>query len=103
MSFRDIIRMLQAGAHTADAAEWRRKAARAAWGKEIAGALYAAQTMADAAWDRLMQALPEDATEEEVEAVQPPPEQAAVDAIHAQIDDMMERDKWPRHLYWGGI
>lgn len=28
-------------------------------------------------------------------------EQAKVDAIRAPIDDVIERDLWPRHLYFG--
>ena len=103
MRFAATIRMLKSGMRTEDADEWRRKKARAEWGREIARARHAAQMRADAAWMHLMAALPEDATEEEVEAVPPPPEQAELDAIEAQIDDMMKRDKWPRHLYWGGI
>ena len=42
--------------------------------------------------------LDEEAFEALVEA-----EQARVDAIRAQIDDLIERDKWPPHLYFNGI
>jgi hypothetical protein len=30
-------------------------------------------------------------------------EEAKVHAIRAQIDAVIERDLWPRELYWGGI
>ena len=30
-------------------------------------------------------------------------EQAKVDAIRAQLEEVVESGRWPRHLYWGGI
>jgi hypothetical protein len=50
-----------------------------------------------------MKALPEDASDDEVDAVNPPPEQAEVDTLHALIDEVVQHDRWPRELYWGGI
>ncbi|HWC56535.1 MAG TPA: hypothetical protein VG434_06160 [Sphingomicrobium sp.] len=103
MSFELTIRMLKSGAQRVDPEEWLRKDARAAWTKKTVARLREAQERCDAAWDRLMKALPEDATDEQVDAVQPPPEQAEVDALHALIDDVVQHDRWPKHLYWSCV
>ena len=103
MSFEQTIRRLKVGAAPVDADEWMRKDTRAAWTKKTVARLREAQERCDAAWDRLMKALPEDATDDQADAVQPPPEQAEVDALHALIDDVVQHDRWPRELYWGGI
>ena len=98
MTAESTIRMLASGVRTEDAAEWRRKAARCAWVKETMSALRQAQRQMDerctAAVDRL--------TEEEFERLFDE-EQAKVDAIRAPIDAVIERDEWPRHLYFGNI
>lgn len=103
MSFELTIRMLKSGAKPVDPEEWLRKDARAAWTRKTVARLREAQERCDAAWDRLMKALPEDATDEQVDAVQPPPEQAEVDALHALIDDVVQHDRWPKHLYWSCV
>jgi hypothetical protein len=103
MSFELTIRMLKSGARPVDPEEWLRKDARAAWTKKTVSALRDAQERCDEAWFRLIRSLPEDATDEQVEAVRPPPEQAEVDTLHALIDDVVKYDRWPRELYWGGI
>ena len=103
MSFEQTIRMLKSGARPVDAEDWMRKDARAAWTKKTVAALRDAQERCDEAWMRLMKALPDDASDEEVDAVRPPPEQAEVDALHALIDDVVQHDKWPKHLYWSCV
>ena len=77
-----------------------RRAARAAWAREIVAAWKAAQEAADEAWMRLVEGLPEDIDDEEADALPPPPEQAALNAIQAQIDAVRHHDRWPRELYW---
>ena len=99
------IRMLRAGYQARDSAQWRRHAARLAWVQERLAALSDAQDRLTAAWDRIFGELPDDLDDEELEAMHlpDPPEQAEVDALHAQIDAAMKHDKWPRALYFGGI
>ena len=82
-----------------------RVAARIAWVHETIAALKEAQQRVCDAWDRILDALPEDLDEEELEAmdIPDPPEQAELDALHALIDDVRERDLWPKHLYWGDV
>ena len=79
-----------------------RIAARVAWVKERIAALKAAQQRVFDAWDQILDALPEDIDDEELEAmdIPDPPEQAELDAILAQINDVRERDLWPKDLYW---
>jgi hypothetical protein len=77
-----------------------RIAARIAWVKEIMAKLRAAQQRADEAWLRAVGALPEDHSDEELEAIPEPPEQAELDAIRAQVDAVVEQDRWPKELYW---
>jgi hypothetical protein len=80
-----------------------RIAARAAWVNEVVPALFAAQDRVHQAWIRMFDALPDDLTDEQAEALPEPPEQAELDALQAQIDAVLERDQWPPHLYWGDI
>ena len=84
------------------AEEWRRVKARCAWVKETVAALREAHRRVDEAWDRMLDALPDDISDEELEALHlpDPPEQAQVDAIRAQLDAVIERDEWPKHLHW---
>lgn len=85
-----------------------RVAARVAWVTERMAALRAAQARVDAAWARIIDALPDDPDEEEEEEeegeepeeIPPPPEQAELDAILAELEAVRDHDKWPRHLYW---
>jgi hypothetical protein len=103
MSFELTIRMLKSGAQPVDPEEWLRKDARAKWTKRTVAALREAQERCDDAWARLMRELPEDATDDEIGAVQPPPEQAEVDTLHALIDDVVKYDRWPKDLYWSCV
>jgi hypothetical protein len=92
------------------------KAARCAWARETVAALRAADRKVDAAWERIFDALPDELSDERsaqscrghdehwsLEAIPEPPEQAEVDAIHAQIRAAIDEDRWPRELYFGGI
>ena len=94
----DTIRMLQLGCQAADAAEWRRKQARVAWVRRTVAALREAQRECDAAWEALVRDVPEERIDD-VEIL-PPPEQAKVDALLGQIKAVIDRDEWPRELYW---
>lgn len=77
-----------------------RQAARVAWVKEVMAALRAAQDRVTEAWDRILDALPDDLSEEELEKLPEPPEQAELDAILAQIEAVRDHDRWPKELYW---
>jgi hypothetical protein len=80
-----------------------RVAARVAWVKERIAALKAAQQRADEAWERIVDALPDDVDDDELEASPPPPEQAELDAILAEIEAVRDHDRWPRKLHWGDV
>jgi hypothetical protein len=73
------------------------------WAVRIVASPREAQERATDAWDRIFDALPDDLSDEEIEALPDPPEQIEVDAIQALIDDVIERDSWPRERYWGGF
>ena len=106
MTPQETIRTLLAAAErTADEQERAaaRTAARVAWVHETIAALIAAQRKADEAWDRIFSALPEDLDNEEAEAVPPPPEQAVVDAIWAEIEAVRDQDRWPRELHFKNV
>jgi hypothetical protein len=105
MSFENTIRMLLTGARAGDASEWRRIAARVAWAEEISEKWLAMHRRVDAAWDRIFDALPDDIDDDELEAmhIPEPPEQAELDALHAEIWAVIDHDRWPKHLYFGGV
>lgn len=103
MSARDTVRMLALGAVATDAADWRRQQARVAWVRRTVTALRAAQRRVDQAWSRILAALPDDLSEEELVAIPHPPEQAHLDALYAQLRTVIDEDHWPRELYFGGL
>ena len=72
--------------------------ARAAWARATCAALRQAQRNMDASCDAAIRGLSGEAFERLCAA-----EQAKVDAIRAQIDDVIERDVWPRELYFGCV
>jgi predicted ATPase with chaperone activity len=78
--------------------EWKRIKTRCAWVKEKIAALREAQRARDERCGEAAERL----SEEEFERLCDE-EQAKVDAIRAQLDDVIERDEWPRELYWGNI
>jgi hypothetical protein len=73
---------------------------RKAWAKQRVADFFAAQKRVQEAWKRIFDALPDDLDEEELEAIPEPPEQAEADAIYAEIQGVLDHDRWPRHLYW---
>jgi len=82
-----------------DARARRRQLARMAWSLARIDELKRAQKAADAAWMKLVAAY-DDWDEEEIPELDPPPEQAAVDAIFEEIHAVAEEDRWPAHLHW---
>jgi hypothetical protein len=94
MSLKKIVQKLLAEA----AAPAERKEQRIAWVHETTAALRDAQKEMD---DLCMEAL-DLLDEEEFEALAEM-EQEKIDAIMARINAVIEEDKWPRELYWGGI
>jgi hypothetical protein len=62
-----------------------------------------AQRRAEAAWDALMAEVPDDLSDEELDALPEPPEQAEEDALWQQLDDVVQKDLWPKEMYFGGI
>ena len=101
MSARQTIRSLLADCGR----EAERREARAAWAKETAAAWREAHRRVDDAWARVFAELPDDISEEELEAMDlpDPPEQAELDTLHAQLRAVIDKDQWPRELYWGGV
>ena len=79
-----------------DAVQWRRIAARLAWTRATLARWRAAQEQRDARCSEVCERLDAAAFTRLCDA-----EQAKVDAIRAQLDAVIERDEWPRELYWG--
>ena len=92
------IQMLLVGGQPIGPAQWRRQRARSAWLLEMEEKWTRALRTMD---DRLT-AIVDRVSEEEFERLCDE-EQAKVDAIRAQLEDVAYNQKWPRHLYWGGI
>ena len=108
MNSEDIIRnLLNLAAPDLQDEEARkgRVAARAAWGLATVRAMFAMQDRVTKHRDRIFGELPDDLTDEEIEDLNlpDPPEEAELAALHALIEDMRDRDRWPKELYWGGI
>lgn len=83
-------------------AEIERSAARLAWLRRLCDAHWAAHQALEAAWERLLEPY-DDLDDDELPDIPDPPEQAEVDRLWRQLDDVRRRDLWPRQLYWGGI
>jgi hypothetical protein len=98
MSAEDSIQALLAGLATADPEEWRRKSARIAWSL----ATTAAWSRAMRAMDVRCQAAVDHLSDEEFQQLFAA-EQAKVDAIRAPLVAVEEEDRWPEHLYFGGV
>lgn len=106
MSREKTVKALLAGAGVAAGEQARheaRIAARIAWARERIAALQAAYKRLEQAWNRIFDALPDDFDDDALEAIPEPPEQAEVDAIHAELDAVREQDRWPRKLHWGDV
>ncbi|HKP35054.1 MAG TPA: hypothetical protein VJT70_09795 [Sphingomicrobium sp.] len=94
MNHDDIIRRLLAAA----AEPAQRNAARLAWAREMLDQWSAAQRAMDDRCSAAVGHLSEEEFERLCDA-----EQAKVDATRAQIDAVIERDIWPRELYFGCV
>jgi len=75
-----------------------RKAARHHWLHRTADAWQDAMRRCNDAWGELVRDIPEELIDD-VE-VEPPPEQAEVDALWAQLNDVIQQDRWRRGLYF---
>ena len=104
-TIRALLAGTAAGPPEEEARALERVAARILWFRGAIDRLQSAQQRVQDAWDRIFDALPDDIDDEELEAmdIPDPPEQAELDAIHAEIDAVREKDLWPRELYWGGL
>lgn len=89
-----------AGRSAADDGRSLARCARAAWVERRVEDLRRAQREADAAWSRLLDGLPDDPDEDAPGALPEPPEQAALAAIHAELDAVRYQDRWPKELHW---
>jgi len=98
MTRKRTIKALAAGLDATGPAEWQRKAARIAWVKETAAAWRKAMREMDDRCSEAAERLSEDAFERLCDA-----EQAKVDAIHALLTAVVDKDMWPRELYWGRV
>ena len=103
MNRKATIRALLATANQpeiADPAAIERVARRAMWAGKTIAMMREAQHKVTDAWDRIFAALPDDLSEEEVERLPEPPEQAELDALEAEIMAVNHHDRWPKHLHW---
>ena len=76
-----------------------RVAARLVWTRRTLDALWDAQEALDAAWHRQLEPY-DDWDEEDIPELPDPPEQALVDRLWREIDDVCKHDRGPRHLHW---
>lgn len=97
--------LLAAAAQTAaeDDRAAARQAARVAWAREAVAAMITAQDRVQQAWDRMLDALPDEDDDEALEALPEPPEQAELDAIMSEIEAVRTHDRWPREMHWGDV
>lgn len=84
----------------AEREELERVAARLAWARRTADQWHDAQKIADAAWMALVAPYDDLDEDEELPDLDPPPEQALVDRLLEQLNDVRDHDRWPRHLHW---
>ena len=76
-----------------------RVAARVAWVDETCAAWRVAHRALNAAWDRQLEPY-RDWDEEDLPELPDPPEQALVDRLWQELEDVRRLDRWPRHLHW---
>jgi hypothetical protein len=77
----------------------RRSRARFQWGLDLLDEVQVAKAEADAAWERLVLAHPE-LDEEALDALPDTPEQMRLDALYAQMDELIEHGRFPGHLHF---
>lgn len=77
-----------------------RRLRRLEWAMRRIDDLVRAQKAADAAWSALVAPYDDLGEDEEMPELEPPPEQAEVEAILAEIHAVTEEDRWPAHLHW---
>lgn len=95
--FRDTLTALLSAGEPADP----RKAARYRWLHRTTAEWQDTMRRCDAKWMELVRDIPEELIDE-VE-IEPPAEQATVDTLWEQLNDVVQKDMWPRHLYFGEI
>ncbi len=72
--------------------------ARAKWARETAAKMREAMQQMDERCTEAVERLDEEEFDRLVEA-----EQAKVDAIYEKLRAVIDKDQWPRDLYWGEI
>jgi TorA maturation chaperone TorD len=75
-----------------------RREARAAWARKTAAAWHEMMQQMDDRCTKAVERLSEEEFDRLFEA-----EQAKVDAIYAQLRAVIDKDRWPKELYWGGV
>jgi hypothetical protein len=93
-----LLRRGAGGMEPLDPAEWKRVKARVAWVREAFAAWASAQQAMD---NRCMAAVGRVSAEEFNRIFDE--EQAKVDSARAELDAVIEHDRWPRRLYFGDI
>ena len=78
-----------------------RAAKRLLWARAAIAVCRDLQEEIDEAWDKMLAERPDDARKDEL--LPDPPQQRHLDYIHALMDDVIERDRWPREMYWHAI
>lgn len=74
--------------------------ARQAWARDRMEAFRRATKAVDDAWMAKLAPYDDLDEDEELPELDPPPEQAVLEAILAEIHAVTEEDRWPRHLHW---
>ena len=95
---RILLGRAERGCDPLDPAEWKRVAARCAWVRETTARLREAQRQMDEVCTAAAGYLSEEEFELLFEA-----EEAKVAAIRAELDAVIERNEWPKELYFGRI
>jgi hypothetical protein len=101
--------MVELGIEPAEAeAESRKKVERARlryeWARERLDAFFELQEQAGEAYMRQMDEHPDvDWEDEDAPDLPDPPEQAAAQAVYAEVMAAIEEDRWPRHLHFRDV
>ncbi|HEX8513446.1 MAG TPA: hypothetical protein VF688_10115 [Allosphingosinicella sp.] len=101
--------MVELGIEPAEAeAEAAKKVERARlryeWARERLDAFFALQEQAGEAYERQMDEYPDvDWEDEDAPELPDPPEQAAAQAVYAEVMAAIDEDRWPRHLHFRNV